>query len=44
MNMVRMTAIRMVEEKKDGRNCWYDEVGEGDVMLMIIRRSPRFLL
>ena len=30
MNMVRITAIRMVEEKKDGRNCWYDEMGEGE--------------
>ena len=30
MNMVRMTAIRMIEEKKDGRNCWYDEMGEGE--------------
>ena len=28
--MVRMAAIRMVEEKKDGKNCWYDEVGEGE--------------
>ena len=30
MNMVRITAIRMVEEKKDGRNCWHDEVDEGE--------------
>ena len=30
MNMVRMTAVRMVEEKKDGRNFWYDELGEGE--------------
>ena len=30
MNMVRLTAIRMVEEKKDGKNCWYDEVDEGE--------------
>ena len=28
--MVRMTAIRMIEEKKDGRNCWHDEVDEGE--------------
>ena len=28
MNMVRLTAIRMVEEKKDGKNCQYDEVDE----------------
>ena len=30
MNMVRMTAIRMIEEKKDGKNCQYDEVDEGE--------------
>ena len=30
MNMVTITAIRMVEEKMDGRNCWYDEVDEGE--------------
>ena len=30
MNMVRMTAIRMIEEKKDGKNCWYDKVDEGE--------------
>ena len=30
MNMVRLTAIRMVEEKKDGKNCQYDEVNEGE--------------
>ena len=28
MNMVRMTAIRMIEEMKDGKNCWYDEMDE----------------
>ena len=30
MNMVRLTAIRMVEEKKDGKNCWFDEMDEGE--------------
>ena len=30
MNLVRMAAIRMIEEKKDGRNCWHDEVDEGE--------------
>ena len=30
MNMVGLTAIRMVEEKKDYRNCWCDEMDEGE--------------
>ena len=30
MNMVRITAIRMIEEKKDGRNFWFDEMDEGE--------------